>query len=496
MTRCDLVANLIDSAKENLSVYFAALAPERGMRLDGIEAEMGALLKELGQRLWTMVLGGLAQRAEQEARTCATCQKRCSAQADPVSVIVKGQTVSVPVVYYYCRRCRRGQAPLRQWLGIHDGSAAGGFARALVSLCLLRSFGEGAQQMQEQHGQEVDRSRAERVTYQVGKEAQRYLLERRVKELSRVKEAIGRVPGVDLLELFADGGGVPVGTLVRPPREQATQFTEKRKLPKGKREQTKREVRLVSVHRHKVRTERVVDLHIAPHDQPEVSGERMYTAALCAGLGDDTRVHGVFDMGTWIRTQFQEQFPEAQHSACCDIYHVDEYLGAAAEALFPRDEELRKNWFSSMHQWLKDSQSEQVAQQLVAHQCRPGCPKDDQGDCRALVALRYLLRFGPFMDYARFLADELSIGSGEAEGGIRHLVRRRLDVPGAWKEEHVGQMCALLSIKTSGWWDAFWRWYDEQDQARFRLRLAGQLKPTAFRGVPRACRLGAAQEVP
>ena len=494
MTRQDLVAHLIDSAKTQLCSYFEALPPERGMRLDGIEAELGALVQEVSRGLWEVVLAALHKRAEQQAGTCAGCQRSCSREAQEVSVVVKGRTVKVPVVYYYCRRCRRGQAPLRQWLGIHDGSASGGFARALVSLCLLRSFGEAAQQMEEQHGQPVDRTRAERVTYEVGKEAQRYLLARRTKAVERVQEAIGRTSGVDLLELVADGGSVPVGTLVRPSREKATEFTDKRKLPKGKREQTKREVRLISVHRHQVRTERVVDLHVAPLNQPEVTGERMYACALLAGLGDNTRVHGVFDMGTWIRTQFQAQFSEAQHSACCDIYHVYEYLADAASALFPRDENLRKDWLSVMRPWLKESQSDQVAQQLCAHLCRPGCPKDDHGDCRAQVALRYLDHFQSYMDYARFIAEELPIGSGEAEGSIRHLIRRRLDIPGAWREDHVDMLCALLSIKSSGWWDDFWHWCDKQDQERFHLRLAGKLKATAFRGVPRHRRQPAEME--
>lgn len=488
MTRNDLVTDLHDSAKPKLLAYFEALPPESGMRLDGIEAELRSLTEEMSRRWWEVVLGGLQQRAEQQAGTCSTCQRRCSREEQQVSVVVLGQTVAVPVVYYYCRRCRVGQAPLRQWLGIHDGSASGSFCRALVALCLLRSFGEAAEQMKEQHGQEVDRTRAERVTYQVGQQAQRYLLARREKEFGRVENAIGRIEGVDLLELTADGGGVPVGTLVRPGRDQAKEFTDKRKLPKGKREQTTREVRLISVHRHQARTDRVLDLHLAPHDQTEVSGERMYAAALLAGLGDNTRVHGVFDMGTWIRNQFQAQFPDAQHSACCDIFHVDEYLGEAAKALFPRDEQKRKDWLGVLHQWLKQSQSDQVLQQLLAHQCRAGCPKDDKGDCQVQVALRYVDRFQPYMDYARFVAENLPIGSGEAEGGIRHWIRRRLDIPGAWREDHVDMLCALLTIKASGWWDDFWRWLDEQDQQRFRLRLAGELKATAFRGVPRDCR--------
>jgi hypothetical protein len=473
---------VVDSAKAKLLDYFGQLPPESRMRLDGMEAEILALREGIGRCLWGVVLGALAQQAEQQAGCCSGCERRCSRELQPVSVVMRGQSVVVPVVYYYCRRCHRGQAPLRQWLGIHDGSASGGFARALVSLCLLRSFGDGAKEMKEQHGQEVDRTRAERVTYQVAKEAQEYLQEQRQQEMKRVSNNEKATQGVELLTLTADGGAVPVGILVRPKPQEATEFTQKRKLPKGKREQTKREVRLISVHQPQVLTERVVDIHVAPHDHPEVSGERMYTAALIAGLGDNTRVHGVFDMGTWIRTQYHEQFPQKQHTACCDIFHADEYLGEAAHCLFPQNEGQRKDWLSTLHQWLKASDHDLVVQQLLAHLCRPGCHKDDRGDCRVKVALRYIDRFADYMDYARFIVEGLPIGSGEAEGAIRHWIRRRLDVPGVWREEHVQDMCALLTLKASGWWEDFWRWRDQRDIQNFHLRMEGKLKATTFRG--------------
>ena len=124
-------------------------------------------------------------------------------------------------------------------------------------------------------------------------------------------------------------------------------------------------------------------------------------------------------------------------------------------------------------------------QQLLAHCCRPGCRKDDRGDCLVQVALRYLLNFADYMDYARFVAEGLPIGSGEAEGGIRHWIRRRLDVPGVWREDHVQDMCALLTLKASGWWEDFWHWRDDKDIQNFHLRREGKLKATTFRGAGR-----------
>ena len=91
------------------------------------------------------------------------------------------------------------------------------------------------------------------------------------------------------------------------------------------------------------------------------------------------------------------------------------------------------------------------------------------------------------MDYPRFVAEGLPIGSGEVEGRIRHIVRRRLDVPGDWREDSLGLITALITIGQSGWWDDFWQWQNERDKKRFRLRLIG-VGLNRFRG-PRKPRL-------
>jgi len=140
----------------------------------------------------------------------------------------------------------------------------------------------------------------------------------------------------------------------------------------------------------------------------------MYIAALEAGMGDNTHVHGTFDMAQWQVLQFDEHFgaqPEA--TMCADLFHT--------------------------------------------------------------------------MDYARFIAEGLPIGSGEVEGRIRHILRRCLDVPGDWREENLILLTALLTIRHSGRWDDFWDWQDRRDKKRFQRRLLRE-GLNRFRG-PRKPRL-------
>ena len=76
-----------------------------------------------------------------------------------------------------------------------------------------------------------------------------------------------------------------------------------------------------------------MDCHIAPYENTRYTGDRMFAAAVEAGLRDKSAIHGVFDMGKWIHSQFEEQFMACEHSACADIMHVTEYLTDAGRVI-------------------------------------------------------------------------------------------------------------------------------------------------------------------
>ncbi len=200
----------------------------------------------------------------------------------------------------------------------------------------------------------------------------------------------------------------------------------------------------------------------------------MYCAALEAGMGDNTHVHGTFDMARWQVLQFEEQFgAQPTHSLCADFFHAVEYIAAAAKACEPDPEQV-PSWMAKQARRLKEGQRLDILADLGKHKCKAAlCPQTDRDECAVVAARRYLRRNGEHMDYPRFLAEGLPIGSGEVEGRIRHIVRRRLDVPGDWREDNLALLTALITIRQSGWWDDFWQWQDERDKKRFRLRLLG-----------------------
>jgi hypothetical protein len=180
-------------------------------------------------------------------------------------------------------------------------------------------------------------------------------------------------------------------------------------------------------------------------------------------------------MGNWHVNQFEEQFSaQKKHSLCADFYHALEYISEAGR-VFHQDPEAKKQWTAIQASRLKAGNLQAIVADLQSHRCCDGgCVKTDRGECAVVAARRYLKNHGQHMDYPRFIEEDLLIGSGEVEGRIRHLVRRRLDVPGDWREENLPMMLALITIRESGWWDEFWEWRDVRDKAAFRRRLQGE----------------------
>ena len=191
-------------------------------------------------------------------------------------------------------------------------------------------------------------------------------------------------------------------------------------------------------------------------------------------MGDNTHIHCTCDMGAWHVNQFEEQFSaQESRSLWADYFHTLEYIAAAGRALH-QDVETRKQWLAIQARRLKAGDRQLILDDLKAHRCRSHqCVLTDGNQCSVVAARRYLRNHGKHMDYARFIVEELPIGSGQVEGCIRHTVRHRLDVPATWREENLPLIMALISIRQSGWWDEFWEWRKARDIKRFRGRLRG-----------------------
>ena len=346
----------VDKMVAEVSALFRAallgFPDDQRLRVNGVERFVDEIVGCVRMGLWNTTVALWQDLAERQAARCPDCDHACERSVAKTSVVVAGLTLSVPAVYYYCRTCKRGWTPVAQWLGLHRGLVSGEFERQVVSLSTRVSFHETAKQMLRQHQQRVDVGKVERITYAVARDAEAFVEVQHDKAMRNLDRKPAR-KGVPLVLVTTDGGGAPVGVLTRPKPSDAKKFTPVRKLPVGKRDQTHREMRAIVVRGPEERgDQRSVDVHLSVPGHPEVSGKRMLAVAAMAGLGSDTHVHGVFDMGTWIRPQFVASFGTYSHTICADQQHVRKYLKAAASAMFDAEPE-RQRWLDEQQARLK-----------------------------------------------------------------------------------------------------------------------------------------------
>jgi hypothetical protein len=185
------------------------------------------------------------------------------------------------------------------------------------------------------------------------------------------------------------------------------------------------------------------------------AGLRLLSCAVRAGFGTSSRVHAVGDGAKWIAGQVDEQFGD-QGSYLIDLYHLCEYLAAAAKVIVP-DETARKGWMDERIEDMKKGRMENVMAALSAH-VEKGEKPDDDGERPVSACLRYMVdRPGQFK-YREALEAGLPVGSGEIESSHRYVVQKRIKLPGAWwTVENAERKAALRIVRLNGDWDEYWK---------------------------------------
>jgi hypothetical protein len=92
------------------------------------------------------------------------------------------------------------------------------------------------------------------------------------------------------------------------------------------------------------------------------AGEQLVSSAIRAGMGIDTRVHGLGDGATWIATQFVRVFG-SQATYLIDFYHLCDYLAAASERCASKNPQL---WTKQQKQYLKTNQVDSVLAAMIS----------------------------------------------------------------------------------------------------------------------------------
>jgi hypothetical protein len=180
------------------------------------------------------------------------------------------------------------------------------------------------------------------------------------------------------------------------------------------------------------------------------AGDQMLACAIVAGAGQASRIHALGDGARWIVEQVERVFG-AQATYLVDLYHVSTYLAAAAAAIAPHEP-------APLLRRFKDELcTEQLSSVLTTLETYREPASTTEANAPVRAAYRYLSNRPDQLDYAPALAQDLPVGSGEVESAHRHLVHKRLKLPGAWWHRlNVEPMLALRVTRANHKWNSYW----------------------------------------
>jgi hypothetical protein len=300
--------------------------------------------------------------------------------------------------------------------------------RRLVDFSSERSMEGAAQALKEHYGISLSASVINKVTQETGLAAKVFNA-----------EVAAPSKSADLIVVQIDGSMVPIVEYGEASAEQKAEGM------KRKRECFWKEFRLCTARRLGEEKPR----YGLTDGSPFEAGCMMYQTAKAEGMGEQTRIHGVGDGAPWIEEQFEEQFG-ANHSFLIDFYHVGEYLAAAAKEAGDETGKTGKyrEWKEKM---LADKVEEVIAELGALHQKYPQKEAVE-------ASHRYLCNRTAHLRYAKALAEDLPIGSGEVESGHRSVLQKRLKKPGAWwHKPNAESMGQIKTLQANGHWENLWQ---------------------------------------
>jgi hypothetical protein len=244
-----------------------------------------------------------------------------------------------------------------------------------------------------------------------------------------------RTEGPEWIVAAADGTMVP------------TVRTEETPVGEDKRKHRKlawEEMRLVAAQAHGQRSRH----YEATLGSVEDAGRRWSVAAGKAGWALNTRIHALGDGAEWIARQAKERFG-ACHRHTVDLYHVCEYMAAAAS-----EPGKARGHVSRQRERLKRNESDKVLSGLRKRmEDETVCGED----APVRAAVKYLTNRRDQLDYAQAIANGLPIGSGMIESGHRHVLQARLKRSGAWwTPANAHAMAQLRVVRANNLWHTFW----------------------------------------
>jgi len=161
---------------------------------------------------------------------------------------------------------------------------------------------------------------------------------------------------------------------------------------------------------------------------------------------NEDKVVFITDGAKWQWKWVEAEYPNALQ--ILDFYHVMEHVGAYIKLYYHKKKEVKK-MMKKLGRILKHKGVDSLDNYLKNI---PRTTKAKQEEYQKLMT--YLNNNRTRMNYPKYLAKGLLIGSGAIEAAHRTVLQRRMKLSGQrWSEQGLENMIKLRTMKMSGYWD-------------------------------------------
>ena len=184
--------------------------------------------------------------------------------------------------------------------------------------------------------------------------------------------------------------------------------------------------------------------YLARQEAVAAFGQRLYVAAVAAGLATAQEVVVLGDGAEWIWNLATEHFHGA--TQILDFYHAAEHIWQLVPVLYGEGSPQGKRWAEAQCRQLKEQGPSGLLRALARR-------KPTSSAAREAVrgALSYFRSHRRRMDYPRFRARGMMIGSGPVEAACKVVVGQRLKGAGMrWSEAGADAMLAARTAVLNG----------------------------------------------
>jgi hypothetical protein len=351
----------------------------------------------------------------------------------------------------------------------------------LVLFVIKSSFDESVLSIERWANVKIPKRQAKKVIINAAKDFEEFYNH---KKIASIPSAIRR----DLMILTSDGKGVVMlyYDLRFDPKKRASRQNRNNKLTKPKKSNSKRMATVASVYE----TDRFIrepkDIHNEFFNK-SASKEKMKRPSpiakrVWAGLENSSEyiIHKMFEEALqrvdsvqkeWVvlvdgdRNQIETIKKLARKfdkklTIICDIIHILEYIFRFGKVLNDTDD-VRK-WVSDKFDMILNGKSSYVASGMKRSATCRKLKKTEREPVDSCA--RYLLNHSNYLHYDKYLKSGYPIATGVIEGACRYLVKDRMEITGArWSLSFAVALLKLRSIKISGDFDDYWKFYENQE---------------------------------